>query len=262
MAAVALETWRREWDKDGYFIQRDLVDLPVREAVLARAWDLVTAGSPASESSVVIRYERELPASLPREERVSKLYRLHRGERSFRAVFQSALITEVLQALIGPDVDLFLSQVVFKLPRALGQPWHQDVAIFPFEPPGPIVGVWCALTDARDSSSRLRLQAGSHTVGQLHHSHDTTQPTGGRYLSVADQELVRGDLLDLAGGDAVFFDSQLVHSSTDNDSDAPRVAVTAHFATAGTIDHTVERFGASPYNDWMPWIRQGASVVA
>jgi ectoine hydroxylase-related dioxygenase (phytanoyl-CoA dioxygenase family) len=259
---VALESWQRGWDKDGYFIQRQLVDPPVREAMLARAWELVRASATARESPIVIRYERELPPSLRPEERVSKLYRLHRVEQAFQAVFESPLVTETLRALIGPDVDLFLSQVVFKVAGALGQPWHQDAAIFPFEPAGPILGVWCALTDARHPSSRLGLQPGSHIVGQRRHSLDATQPTGGRYLSIADEELGGGGVVDVAAGDGVLFDSQLVHCSTDNQSDTTRVAVTAHFAAAGTIDHTSERFGASPYNDWMPWLREGRSVAA
>jgi phytanoyl-CoA hydroxylase len=258
---VTPRSWRTAWDNDGYFIERGLIDPIVRQAVLARAWELVRTVTSASDSPVIIRYERGRSPSLGPEERVSKLYRLHRAEQAFRAAFEPAVITEALQVLIGPDVDLFLSQVVFKLPGALGQPWHQDDAIFPFEPPGPVVGVWCALTDAKNTSSRLGVQPGSHTMGQQPHNRDHSERTGGRYLALADREEITGDLLDLDAGDAVLFHSLLAHTSTDNCSGTTRVSITAHFAIAGTIDRTADRFGASPYNDWMPWLRKGELVV-
>jgi hypothetical protein len=46
-----------------------------------------------------------------------------------------------------------------------------------------------------------------------------------------------------------------VHSSADNTSARTRVAVTFHYATAGTVDRTAETFGDSPFNDWMPAYR-------
>jgi hypothetical protein len=39
-----------------------------------------------------------------------------------------------------------------------------------------------------------------------------------------------------------------------------RVAATAHFAAAGTVDRTESTFGANPYNDWFPWMRDGRVV--
>jgi len=208
----------------------------------------------------VVRYEQGLPGSVASEERISKLYRLHRVEPAFRRCFASPAVTDVLRSVIGPHVDLFLSQIVFKLPGALGQPWHQDASIFPFEPAGPVVGVWCALTDATGPSSQLVVDPASHRSGQRPHGRDTTHPTGGRYVALVDQAVSGAKLLDLCCGDAVFLDSALVHGSTDNRLNEARVAATAHFASAGTIDRTQETFGANPFNDWTPWLRDGRLI--
>jgi ectoine hydroxylase-related dioxygenase (phytanoyl-CoA dioxygenase family) len=246
---------------DGFVVEHGVVDLARCAALRTRVYDLAARGEHDPDRAVVVRYERGFAKDLPLVERISKLYRLNRSEPAFRAVFNSADIADVLRAVIGSDVDLFLSQVVFKLPGALGQPWHQDISIFPFEPPGPIVGVWCALTDARAPSSGLGVQPRSHLSGPLAHEKDPSHPTGGRYVALLDQAVSSGVFLDLAAGDRVLFDAALVHASADNLSRKSRVAATAHFAAAGTVDHSVEVLGANPFNDWMPWLRDGADVT-
>ena len=81
-------------------------------------------------------------------------------------------------------------------------------------------------------------------------------------MALADQVVRDEVVLDLATGDRVLFDGALVHSSTDNQSGETRIAATAHFAAAGTVDHSVEVLGANPFNDWMPWLREGADVTS
>jgi ectoine hydroxylase-related dioxygenase (phytanoyl-CoA dioxygenase family) len=80
-------------------------------------------------------------------------------------------------------------------------------------------------------------------------------------VALADQVVRDEVVLDLATGDRVLFDGALVHSSTDNQSGETRIAATAHFAAAGTVDHSVDVLGANPFNDWMPWLRDGADVA-
>jgi hypothetical protein len=244
----------------GFVIERGAVDDASCAALLARAWELVNDAT-VRDPDVVVRYERGLPNALPPPQRISKLYRLHRSEAAFRAMFESDSTANALRVVIGPDVDLFLSQVVFKVPGALGQPWHQDISIFPFEPAGPILGIWCALTDAQAPSSRLSLQPQSHRSGPLAHGRDPNHPTGGRYVALVDQAGSGDVLLELGAGDRVLFDAALVHSSTDNQAAETRVAATAHFAASGTLDRSLEVLGANPFNDWLPWLRNGERVI-
>jgi len=124
----------------------------------------------------------------------------------------------------------------------------------------PIVGFWCALTDATGGSSGLGILRASHRSGLRPHGRDPAHPAGGRYVALRDQDLSEAEFLKLRSGDAVFLDSALLHSSTDNRSHKPRVAATAHFASAGTVDRTQEAFGANPFNDWTPWLRDGRLV--
>jgi ectoine hydroxylase-related dioxygenase (phytanoyl-CoA dioxygenase family) len=247
---------------DGFAVERGVVDLARCAALRSRVYHLAARGRDDPDRDVVVRYERGFPEDAPPTQRISKLYRLHRSEPEFGAVFDSTGIADVLRVVIGPDVDLFLSQVVFKLPGALGQPWHQDISIFPFEPPGPILGVWCPLTDARAPSSSLGVQPRSHLSGPLAHGRDPSHPTGGRYVALVDQAVAGEALLDLAAGDRVLLDGALVHGSTENLSSETRVAATAHFAAAGTVDRSVEVWGTNPFNDWMPWLRAGDHITS
>jgi len=43
--------------------------------------------------------------------------------------------------------------------------------------------------------------------------------------------------------------------STDNRGHESRIALSLHYATAGTTDRTAEVFGQSPYNYWLPAYR-------
>lgn len=239
------------WERDGYFRVNGFLSATQCENLLRAANSLLHH----PDNDVVIRFEDNLPDELPAERRISKLYRFHR-RGPFRQLCTSPELLALVQPLIGGDVDVFLSQVVWKVPGAHGQPWHQDASVFPFEPERPVVAVWLALTRAADDNSCLRLVPGSQRSPLLRHGFDRQSPTGARYLSLADRRVDGWEPVIVGGGDLVVFDSHLVHASTDNISSNTRVALTFHFASAGTIDRTVERFGESPYNDWMPAFRR------
>ena len=44
----------------------------------------------------------------------------------FEAFSRRDDVLDRLTDLIGPELDCFLSQFIFKNPGAWGQPWHQD----------------------------------------------------------------------------------------------------------------------------------------
>ena len=70
-------------------------------------------------------------------------------------------VVDAVAQLIAPDIDVFLSQFIFKTAGAWGQPWHQDSFYFPFEPARPVVGVWLAVTAATLVNGCLHVLPGS-----------------------------------------------------------------------------------------------------
>jgi phytanoyl-CoA hydroxylase len=246
-----------EWQLNGYFRVDQF--LSKKEcAKIIRAAERIAC----DRKEAILRYEDNLPTTLPVEQRLSKLYRVHRTE-PFRSLGTDPGLIGLLRPLIDEDFDLFLSQVVWKVPGALGQPWHQDSSVFPFEPSRPVVAVWIALTDATEENSCLRVISRSHAAELSPHGRDKSAPTAGRYVSLVDQEIADHSSLLMSAGDLVIFDSHLIHSSGDNLSAEARIALCFHFAARDTVDRTTETYGGSPYNDWMPaWRASGQRSAA
>jgi phytanoyl-CoA hydroxylase len=241
-----------DWEKNGYFRVREFLSHHDCDRLIEAAQHIIQEGHNA-----IVRYEGNLPETLPKEQRVSKLYRFHRAE-PFCSLVTSPSLINLIRPLMSGDFDVFLSQIVWKAPDAMGQPWHQDSSIFPFEPTRPVVAVWIALTEATESNSCLRVVPGSHKAEVAPHGRDQGAATAGRYVSLVDQDVAAYTSLVMSPGDLVVFDSHLAHSSGDNLSTKARIALCFHFATSGTIDRTAEVFGSSPYNDWMPaWRTNG-----
>ena len=243
--AVLDDQFLRGWDEDGFLCVPGFLSATECAKLVDAGTDLLRA----DRSGVVMRTEQNFPKELPIDERISKLYRLHDRE-PFRAVSVGPAMLDLIRPLIPGDVDIFLSQLVWKLPGAPGQPWHQDASIFPFDPPTPIVGAWIALTDADERTSCLRFARGSHHRPVLIHTVED-----GRYLRVGDEEIEHAHSVTATRGDLILFDSRVQHMSTDNHGRESRIALSLHYATAATIDRTDEVFGQSPYNYWLPAYR-------
>jgi phytanoyl-CoA hydroxylase len=198
------------------------------------------------------------------EDLVSKVFRLHRLG-SFREFLGDPGVVRILHDAIGPDVDCFLSQFIFKNPGAWGQPWHQDSHYFDFEPGRPVVGLWLAITEATLENGCLRVLPGSQTEPVHGHVPDARPGSLYGYMEIVDHDTSAALPCLLAAGDLLVFDSHLMHCSTDNASPGHRAAMVWHFARAGTVDRGIEIGGrriASPVHDWMPVVRDGTSVLA
>jgi ectoine hydroxylase-related dioxygenase (phytanoyl-CoA dioxygenase family) len=164
-------------------------------------------------------------------------------------------VTDIAAQLIGPDIDVFLSQFIFKTSGAWGQPWHQDSFYFPFEPARPVVGVWLAVTEATLRNGCLHVLPGSQTEPIHRHGPDSRPGANHGYFEIDDHDMSTAQPVLMDPGDLLVFDSHLMHCSTDNESDGIRAAMVYHYAAAGTVDHSEEFFPC--LNDWVPARRQG-----
>lgn len=223
---------------------------------IARAADERKDVSPAL---VTLETQEGFEGATP-EARVSKIFQLHRRP-AFLRFLEDPRVVQILVDAIGPDVDCFLSQFIFKNPGAWGQPWHQDSFYFPFEPARPIVGLWLAVTEATLENGCLHVLPGSQAEPLHPHVPDARPRSPYGYVEITDHDMSASVPCLLSAGDLLVFDSHLMHRSTDNRSAGPRAAMVWHFAQAGTDDPGFEtpdgRRVPSPVHDWMPWIRAG-----
>ena len=147
----------------------------------------------------------------------------------FRNLAQHPNLVAVLQNLLGEDLLLFRSTLMFK-PALHGSSHglHQDSAYWPMEPPR-LVTVSIALNDATPENGCFKVVPRSHEWG--------IQQWGGiarqQDAELTDREEVAKQQMDvpLSAGSALFFHSLMVHGSGPNTTLHPRnTALYAYFS--------------------------------
>ena len=250
---------RAAWERDGFFICRALADETTCRAQWERAVELARADVAGADllPTYVLREPALDTPDRAGEERASKIFRLHRDEPLFRAFACRPDLLAILRDLLGPDLDCFLSQFIFKHGGTLGQPWHQDAFYFPFDR-GPQVGVWLAVTEAHEDNSPLWVVPGSHREPIHDVVPDPREEAPFGYVEIVDHDMDGAVCVPMQPGDVLIFHSHLMHRSTDHRGGAVRAAMVWHYGDAATVDQTEARWGRpSPNNDWMGVLRNG-----
>jgi phytanoyl-CoA hydroxylase len=249
-ASVLGPTQRESWDERGYALVRGFATPEVCQAMLDRVVE-VSRRDAARErlgEALVLPEARALPRAERPEQQVSKVFRLHR-DTVFADFAHDDRVLDVVCDLLGPQIDVFLSQFIFKNPGAYGQPWHQDSYYFPFEPDHQ-VGVWLAVTEATLANGCLWVLPGSHREPVHEHVPDRRPDSQYGYVEIVDYDMSGAVPVLMDRGDLLVFDSHLMHRSTDNESDGIRAAMVYHYSPAGTVDRTPP--GRGVVNDWVP----------
>jgi len=136
----------------------------------------------------------------------------------FHSAFDNRTL-DIVEAILGPDIELFLNgQCLYKEPVG-GHPkhLHQDSAYFEHKYEGP-VGMLNYVVDTDLVNGALYVAPGSHRSGTLDHV-DTFS-----HLGLDEQEWPWERALPVMGsaGDSIFFHVRTIHGSQENRSDKPR----------------------------------------
>ena len=252
------------FERDGFVKLAGFAEASTGHAMLDRVIDVArraAAGEDIEPAFVLPEQQAELAArdraEVRPEDLVSKVFRLAR-DPVFHEFAVAADVTDRVAQLLGTDdVDVFLSQFIFKNAGAWGQPWHQDSFYFPFDPPRPVVGVWLAISEATLANGCLHVLPGSHREPIRTHVDDRRPNANYGYVEIVDHDMTGSVPVLMQPGDLLLFDSHLMHRSTDNETDGVRAAMVFHYARAGTHDRTEELKGYT-VNDWLP-ARRGQS---
>jgi ectoine hydroxylase-related dioxygenase (phytanoyl-CoA dioxygenase family) len=245
---------RAGWERDGFVLLPGFAGNDVLRAMTERIVEIAReADAGESIAPAYVVQEDALLGDAPRpEDHLSKVFRVHRHDQIFREFCLRADLLDLVEELIGPDLDCFLSQFIFKNPGALGQPWHQDSFYFPFDR-GPQVGVWLAVSAARIDNGPLWVLPGSHREDVHDVVPDRREHANFAYVEIVDHDMSDAVPVLMEPGDLLLFHSHLMHRSTDNGSGDRRAAMVYHYGEHGTVDGSEKRFGFTPPNiDWMP----------
>ena len=236
--------------EDGFFLRPGFASPETCAAMLDDVVALcrAAAGSGLCEGALVMPENNLADRNAPDAEgRVSKVFRLHRRP-VFRAFIEDPRILGLVTDLLGPRVDCFLSQFIFKNPGAWGQPWHQDSFYFPFDH-SPQIGLWLAISESTLENGCLRVLPGSHREPIHEHVADRRPGANLGYVEIVDHDMSAAEPVLIQPGDLLVFHSHLMHSSSNNESEGIRAAMVFHCAKSGTrITTPVD----VPVNDWMP----------
>ena len=179
------------------------------------------------------------------EDEMSKVFRLHQTG-IFNEFIKRDDLLNIVEDILGENIDCFLSQFIFKNPGAWGQPWHQDSSYFPFDR-APQVGAWLATSAATKENGCLVILPGSHKEVIHEHLPDDRPGSNYGYTEIKDHDFKKEMPLFLNTGDLLLFHSFLMHKSYDNKSNNRRTAMVYHFAETGTDFGELD----SPTNEWI-----------
>ena len=252
---------RQSWNDDGFFIVRGLVKRAVTEAIEDEVVARIRADPPenhpgetlyaAGPNYAIFPEKAPSPTAVNPEDRIAKVFNCH-PEGHTRAVAESGAIVDVVADLLGPDLDCFQSQFIFKNPGVVGQPWHQDSYYFRFDRQ-PQVGVWLALSRATLENGCLWVLPGSHRSGIFEHIPDRRPEANRAYMEIVSEDDRAKMPALMEPGDVLYFHSYLMHMSTDNIAAERRSAMVYHYARAGTRPISAEVAATlSHVNRWLP----------
>ena len=162
----------------------------------------------------------------------ARLDGLHYSFRFVWDVFSHPRVLDAVERIVGPDILLRATRLFYKPPHTLNfVSWHQDGA--PRGRDDPRVPVaWVALSEATVANGCLRVVPGSHQEGLVPHVHvpGIYNLEGGGNTAEADD--ARAVPVEMPAGSMSLHHPVLLHSSTANDSDGPRIGLTATFGSS------------------------------
>ncbi len=205
----------RHYDREGYLVFDDLLAADLRARITAELDGFVDGSHPCARTAIdtdALTVSAKLTSRSP----------------TLRALARCDAILDLCNDLLGPDVNLYWDQAVYKAPGKQHLPWHQDNG-YGFVEPQQYLTVWLALTDATAENGCPWVVPGLHRFGTL--SHAWAGSLGQQCLvdpAGAVQVPVR------AGG-AVVFSSLTPHLTGANTTTAVRKTYILQYAPAGAV---------------------------
>ncbi|MGB0922305.1 MAG: phytanoyl-CoA dioxygenase family protein [Alphaproteobacteria bacterium] len=255
------EKQKADWNQKGFFIIEGFANPTVGNAMEQDIFGALRSSNPEQHTDapfyfidkmlVAFEGQADMNAAAP-EDKISKIFNTHL-HGPCREFAHSDKAADIVADLLGPNIDVFQSQYIFKNPGAWGQPWHQDSHYFTFNQQ-PQVGLWLAISEATLENGCLAVIPGSHKLPILNHTPDSRPDANYGYLEIdeSDFKAKNAEPVLMNPGDLLVFHSFLVHRSFDNQSKARRQAMVYHYGRAGTKAVDGSSANLSVVNHWVP----------
>jgi phytanoyl-CoA hydroxylase len=211
-----------QFDELGFVVIDDAVD----PTTLARVTTEIDAFE--AEFEKLLRAAHDERAFIAEADAITFTTHLVARSPAIRALATNDVFVDLGADLIGPDVNMYWDQAVYKKPEKPRRfPWHQDNG-YAFIEPQQYLTCWLALTDATEENGCPWIAPGVHRVGTLAHRY--VDPLG---LECFAEPPVNAVAAPVRAGSALVFSSLTPHTTGPNLTGADRKAYILQYAPLG-----------------------------
>ena len=221
----------RALGEDGFLVKRRLIDDAWLRQIQREVDGLHEAMAAERPQGVGVSWEEYDDPGRPK--RIRQLMHAELVSEGLKRLVHADEVLDVLEAVMGPDISLFHCKLLMKAARdGTITPWHQDYAYWARHNNSPLMmNCMLAIDDQDAENGAIQFVPGSHKLGLL--EHDRRNTSFGVFLPGYFQEREDAVLLELNAGDAVFFNSLVIHGSDANRSPRDRRACTIAYDVTG-----------------------------
>lgn len=246
-----------QFDRDGYLVLDGVFDDATIADVRAEA-DRVESGV-----ETFLRAQDDDRFMIAEAGAITFSTHLVTQSATMRSFAHHPFFAGVCADLIGPDVNLYWDQAVYKKPEKPRRfPWHQDNG-YAYVEPQQYLTCWVALSDAGVDDGCPQVVPGLHRRGTLEHHY--IEPLG--WECIADPGELPVVAAEVRAGGVVVFSSLTPHLTGPNVTDRVRKAYILQYAPVGARvlggDPTSPPTSATPADDpdrQFPILRDGRPV--
>jgi phytanoyl-CoA hydroxylase len=211
----------RQFDEEGFFVLPEAFS----SAEVAAIRDEVDRFEADIEETLRARKDQRI--SIAEAGAITFTTHLVAKSTQLRNFSKHELLAGLCADLVGPDVNLYWDQAVYKKPEKPRRfPWHQDNG-YTFVEPQQYLTCWVALTDATVDNGCPQVAPGLHRAGTLAHTY--VDPLG---FQCFEEPPGRIAVAEVAAGGIVVFSSLTPHLTGPNTTTETRKADILQYAPA------------------------------
>ena len=220
MKPIITASQRAQLDSAGYFVLEDVFT----DAEMDELAEHIEAHQRRHEEKL---RQQGGTQGISRAEEITFTSHLAEQDEAIRAFCTRPEFVAVTTQILGPDIDLYWNQSVFKQPEGKKEfPWHQDDGYTPVDP-SPYLTLWLALNDATPENGCISVLSGAYKRGLLPH-----RPSPIGLVCHESDDPDQGVLVPVRAGSMAVFWSLTPHKSGANVSSGPRKAYVIQYSHA------------------------------
>ena len=178
--------------------------------------------------------DSEQDETVDRSEEMLQIMEMWHYDEVYRELLYHEPLLDIAESLIGPNIQLFHDQALYKPARHGGEvPWHQDNGYWRCTPAN-LVSIWMALDDADEDNGCMNVIPGSHLENAPDHDRAVSEKGELPALLQANVDENRAAPVPLKAGYAMVHHCLMLHQTNPNRSQRRRRAMVIHYMPTST----------------------------